>query len=52
MFKKINSLFNRLSRKEPVPVETKKCKKCLMRIDLKYVTCPYCKSGDFHFDDS
>jgi Zn finger protein HypA/HybF involved in hydrogenase expression len=50
MFKKINSLFKRLPKKEPV--ETKKCQKCLMRVDLKYVTCPYCRSGDFQFDDS
>jgi len=59
MFEKLNSLFvfstaklasGELSKKEPE--ETKKCKKCLKRIDLKYEKCPYCMSGDFHLDDN
>jgi len=32
--------------------ETKKCKRCLKRIDLQYEKCPYCRSGDFHFDNN
>jgi len=59
MFEKLNSLFvlstsklasEKLSKNEPE--ETKKCKKCLRRIDLEYVACPYCRSGDFHFDNN
>jgi len=34
------------------PKETKKCQKCLRRIDLKYVICPYCRSGDFQLDNN
>jgi len=59
MFEKLNSLFvfstEKLASGELIknePVETKKCKKCLKRIDLKYVKCPFCMSGDFHFDDN
>jgi len=59
MFEKLNSLFVFSTEKmaseklsENSPEETKKCKKCLRRIDLKYERCPYCRSGDFHFDDN
>ena len=59
MFEKLNSLFvvspvklvSEKSSKDETE-ETKKCKKCLMRINMKYVTCPYCRSGDFHFDNA
>jgi hypothetical protein len=58
MLEKINSLFvfptaKMASEKiaEIEPKETKKCKKCLRRIDFKYEKCPYCRSGDFHFDN-
>jgi hypothetical protein len=59
MLEKINSLFvfptaKMASEKvtENEPKETKKCKKCLKRIDFKYEKCPYCRYGDFHFDDN
>jgi translation initiation factor 2 beta subunit (eIF-2beta)/eIF-5 len=29
-------------------VETKKCTKCLRRISMHFVKCPYCKSSDFY----
>jgi hypothetical protein len=59
MFEKLNSLFvvspaksasEKSSQNESE--ETKKCQKCLRRIDLKYVTCPHCRAGDFHFDNN
>jgi len=59
MFEKLNSLFvlstekmasGELSKNEPE--ETKKCQKCLKRVDLTYERCPFCKSGDFHFNDN
>jgi len=59
MFEKLASLFvfpvaklasGEIEKNEPK--ETKKCKKCLRRIDLEYVRCPHCRSGDFHFDDN
>jgi len=59
MFEKLNSLFVLSTTKlasgelsKDKPEETKKCKKCLKRIELKYVRCPYCMSSDFHFDDN
>jgi len=59
MFEKLNSLFVLSTEKptsvkasENAPEETKKCKKCLRRVALKYERCPYCRSGDFHFDDN
>jgi len=58
MFEKLNSLFVVSAGKpdsrrssENAREETKKCKKCLRRVDIQYVTCPYCRCGDFHFDD-
>ena len=59
MFEKLTSLFvfsteklasGELSRNEPE--ETKKCQKCLKRIDLDYKRCPYCGCGGFHFDNN
>jgi len=44
------SAFGELPGNEPV--ETKKCKKCLRRVDLEYEQCPYCGYGDFHFNNS
>jgi len=59
MFEKLNSLFvflteelasGELSKNEPE--ETKKCKKCLKRVDLKYEKCPYCRYGDFQYNNN
>ncbi|MCL1927976.1 MAG: hypothetical protein FWG07_04190 [Treponema sp.] len=30
--------------------ETKKCSKCLKRVALHYVRCPYCRSREFLFN--
>jgi len=58
MFEKLNSLFNRPSEKSASvglsknkSTETKKCRKCLQRVDLNYETCPHCRSRDFQFND-
>jgi len=58
MFEKLNSLFNRSSGRsdsgelsKSKSAETKKCKKCLRRIDLNYEVCPHCRSRDFQFND-
>jgi len=51
MLDKLNALFKR-SDAEKKHTETKKCKKCLKRIDLEYAKCSYCGSGDFHFDNN
>jgi len=59
MFEKLNSLFVFSTEKmaseklpENSPEETKKCKKCLRRVDLNHERCPYCRSGDFHFNNN
>ena len=31
--------------------ETKKCSKCLRRVELSYAGCPYCGTKSFIFDD-
>lgn len=31
--------------------ETKKCIKCLRRIDLHYLRCPHCNNDIFHYND-
>jgi len=58
MFEKLNSLFNRSGEKaasvelaKSKSAETKKCKKCLRRVDLNYESCPHCRSRDFQFND-
>jgi len=49
------SLFQSKNKKNPSgnsvedePVEKKKCKGCLRRVDLEYVKCPYCDSSEFY----
>jgi len=58
MFEKLNSLFNRSNGKSASvelsnnkSTETKKCRKCLRRVDLNYESCPHCSSRDFQFND-
>ena len=48
-------LFESRNKKKPLgdavedePVEKKKCKGCLRRVDLDYAICPYCSSSEFY----
>jgi Zn finger protein HypA/HybF involved in hydrogenase expression len=59
MFEELSPIFRLTAAKaasgelpENEPLETKKCKKCLRRVELDWVKCPYCKSGDFQYNDS
>ncbi|MDR0321250.1 MAG: hypothetical protein LBI28_07080 [Treponema sp.] len=54
MLELIKSFFSGLSRKEEPDnssekeaEETKKCKRCLMRIGISHNSCPHCRSTDF-----
>jgi len=51
MFIILNALFKR-SAAPRKHTEMKKCMQCLTRIDLTYVRCPHCGSGNFHFNNS
>ena len=40
--------FNKPNKNEAA--ETKKCSKCLKRVALHFVRCPYCRSREFLYN--
>jgi hypothetical protein len=54
MIKVLNSLFRLKSNNsasnslEEEQLEKKKCKKCLRRVELSFLRCPYCRGSEFH----
>jgi lipopolysaccharide biosynthesis regulator YciM len=59
MFEEISPFYRATATKlafgkplENKNAETKKCQKCLRRVDLIYWRCPFCGCHDFQFNNS
>ena len=47
---KTNSALSDISASESEAMEKKKCQKCLRRINIDYVRCPFCGGSNFYED--